>query len=675
MKAIILAGGFGTRLKDIVRDVPKPMAYIMGKPFLEHQIIFLKEQGITDIIITVHHMADTIKTYFGDGNRWGAKITYSEEETPLGTAGAIKNAEKYIDDTFIVLNGDSYSQIDLKEFLEVHKSKRSNATISLAQSQDSSNYGNVILEEGKIINFHEKDRGIKSDFVSSGIYIFEPVILNYIESGKNISLEREIFPKLAQEKNLWSYTHRGYFMDIGKPETYRKFKEDVLNAILLRDNNNIRDAMKKINKNSIDLILVIDDQKRLLGVLNNKLIGNYLSEEGRVDDNVEKAMIRNPITAKITDDENKITELFFSGTHRIPILDDEGRIVDIRFYVDKIKTKNFPIIRGKAPLRISFAGGGTDVSHFFEKYGGVVINSTIDKYCHVTAKRRADSKIVINSEDDEIVTDLDHIEYDGRFDLVKAVINKVRPDFGFELYLYNDIPPGRGLGSSGSFSVLITKILNQLQGREYSDDEITRTAYEAEIEELKIKGGWQDQYAAITGGFSFMEFSKDRTIIYPLKLKENTIHELNSRLLLCYVSKSHSSGELHESQEKNFMENEEIVKERLNNLKKIAINIKDSLLTKDITSIGELLHKSWEMKKKASDKISDQDIDRLYEIGIKNGAIGGKLLGAGGGGYLLFFYSPKKRNLLTKALKSAGGEIEPFNFEFNGVQVWNADNY
>ena len=123
MKALILAGGFGTRLKDVVKDVPKSMALIFDKPFLEHQIHFLKKQGIDEIILGVHYMANKIKSYFGNGGKFEVNLTYSEEDIPLGTAGAVKNAEKYIDDTFFVLNGDSYSNIDLWKFLEFHNQK------------------------------------------------------------------------------------------------------------------------------------------------------------------------------------------------------------------------------------------------------------------------------------------------------------------------------------------------------------------------------------------------------------------------------------------------------------------------------------------------------------------------------------------------------------------------
>ena len=671
MKAVILAGGFGTRLKEVVKDFPKPMAIIMGKPFLEHQIRFLKEHSITEIIIAVHHMADKIKSYFGNGSRFGVEITYSEEDVALGTAGAIKKAKKYLDNTFIVLNGDSYSQINLNDFLDFHKLKKSNATMSLTKSQNPFHYGRIMTEEDKIIKFSEKGDEIESNLVNSGIYIFEPRILDYIEDDKNISLEKDIFPKLAQENILWGYQYNGYFMDIGRPETYGQFKKDVLNTLIVKKDTSIKNALNKIDKSGINIILVIDDEGKLLGVVNEKITKWHFLKGGHVDDNVEIIMIKDPVTGKINDNPSRISELFLSGIHHLPIVDEKGILRNLEFHMEKIKIQHFPVVRGKSPLRISFAGGGTDVSYFFEEHGGVVINSTINKYCHATIIRRADSKIIINSEEEEIILDSKNLEYDGKFNLVKAIINKIKPDFGFELYLHNDIPPGRGLGSSASLSVLIIKLLSQLQGKEYGDDETAKIAYEIEHNELGIKGGWQDQYAAVTGGFNFMEFSKNKKITYPLRLKRYVMNELNSRLILCYVGSSHFSGDLHETQEKTFFEDEKEAQKRLEGLKKIAIDIKDSLLTGDVDSIGRLLHESWKIKRKTDKNISNMRIDELYNIGIKNGASGGKLLGAGGGGYLLFFHSPRKRNQLVKALKKACGEIMDFEFEFEGIQTWN----
>ena len=209
--------------------------------------------------------------------------------------------------------------------------------------------------------------------------------------------------------------------------------------------------------------------------------------------------------------------------------------------------------------------------------------------------------------------------------------------------MHSDLPSGKGLGSSASLGVLTARFISELEGTKLSDDELAKIAFRAETEELGIKGGWQDQYAAVMGGFGFMEFNKDKTIVYPLRLKEDIINEFNSHLLLCSVGSSHFSGDQHKAQEESFHEHEDEIIPRLNEMKEDAINIRDCLLTGDLRKIGESLSKSWENKKRLSQKVSNPEIDELYQTGLNNGAIGGKLLGAGGGGYLLFYYSPQKR--------------------------------
>ncbi len=448
----------------------------------------------------------------------------------------------------------------------------------------------------------------------------------------------------------------------------------MLQTILLQPHHLLSDAMQKISASGINLVLVTDEQRKLLGVINEKIAREFLLKGGHIQDSIDRVMIRDPVTARNSDSQNKISELLLSGINHLPILDDLGRVVDVEFRAEKIRDESYPIVRGKAPLRISFAGGGTDKQHFFEKHGGVVINATVDKYCYATMIKRADSKIIIDSdvgEGIEVIADSrKDLAYDGKCDLIKAIVNIMKPPFGFELYLHNDVPPGRGLGSSATLSVLVINLLSYLQDIHYDDYKIAEIAYRTEREQLNIKGGWQDQYAAVTGGFNFMEFNGDKTIIYPLRLKPDVVNELNQHLLLCYVGKGHHSGDIHKNQEKTFSQNEEMMVEHLQSLKKIAIEIKDCLLTYQIEKIGSLLYKSWENKRKLDSSISDPFIDHLYEIGLKNGAYGGKLLGAGGGGYILFFYTPRKRNQLVKALEKGGGEIMNFHFEFEGTKVW-----
>lgn len=236
MKALILAGGFGTRLKDVVKDVPKPMALVEGKPFLEYQIKLLRKYDVDEVVLAVHYMADKIREYFNDSKarELGVRINYSEEEKPLGTGGAVKNAENYLKgssgDSFLVLNGDTYFDLDIREFIRFHKRIDSKATIALAKiSKDIEKYGRIMIEGNLITGFLEKSQssGLLEGIINAGFYLFEPEIFEYIEAGRAISIEKEVFPRLVRERLLHGFCYDGYFVDIGRPETYEGFKKDV----------------------------------------------------------------------------------------------------------------------------------------------------------------------------------------------------------------------------------------------------------------------------------------------------------------------------------------------------------------------------------------------------------------------------------------------------------------
>jgi len=443
MKALILAGGFGKRLRDVVKDVPKPMASIAGKPFLEHQIRFLKKNGIEDIILGVYYKSKIIKSYFGSGMRQNVKITYSEEESPLGTGGAIKLAQKFVNEPFLVMNGDSYSDIDLEKFMKFHKNQKTLASVVLQESNDLSHYGNVKLSGDYISEFNEK-KSSGSGLINVGVYLFNPEIFNFIPPSKKVSLEESILPELSKENNLSGFIHNGYFMDIGRPETYMQFKKDFLDNLQSSTDINLRDAMKKMYENSSEILFIVDKNKKFMGLLTDGVIKRYLIKGGNLNINVSDAMIREPerlVTTK--DSEERIKKFLVEGVKQLPIIDDEGKIFDVRFRNEEVKEEEYPTIRGKTPLRISFAGGGTDMPYFFEEYGGAVINTTIDKYCRITAKKRGDSNLIINSDlvEKEQIFDTRKLNYDnGPFDLVKSVYNLVNPGCGIDLYLKNDIP-------------------------------------------------------------------------------------------------------------------------------------------------------------------------------------------------------------------------------------------
>jgi NDP-sugar pyrophosphorylase family protein len=193
MKALILAGGFGTRLREITKNIPKAMVPIAGKPFLQHQIRFLRQQGLTEIVLAVHHMGDQIKAYFGNGKRHGVDITYSEEEIPLGTGGAIKNAQKYIgNERFLVLNGDTYTGMKLENFLGFHTKQKEEFSMAVTRSNEPEYHEVVGIENNKVVRFYERGKSPRAlePLINAGAYILEPEIFNFIETGKSVSLER-----------------------------------------------------------------------------------------------------------------------------------------------------------------------------------------------------------------------------------------------------------------------------------------------------------------------------------------------------------------------------------------------------------------------------------------------------------------------------------------------------
>jgi len=236
MQALILAGGLGTRLRSVVGDRPKPMADVGGRPFLAYLLALLRQHHITDVVLCVGYRAEAIQTCFGDGTGCGVRIRYAVEERLLGTGGAVKNAERFINGTFLVLNGDSYLDTDLGRLIQFHSAKVAQypetlGTLALTRVRDASRYGSVRMDpQDRLLEFVEKVGQANGEtLINGGIYILEPPILAHIPRGKAVSIEREIFPALLKEnKLLFGYRAEGFFVDIGTPEGYALFREWTL---------------------------------------------------------------------------------------------------------------------------------------------------------------------------------------------------------------------------------------------------------------------------------------------------------------------------------------------------------------------------------------------------------------------------------------------------------------
>jgi len=228
MQALILAGGLGTRLRKIVNNIPKVMVSIKEKPFLEYLILQLKKYNLNDIILCTGYLKEKIMDYFGDDNHLGVNIIYSQEIKPLGTGGAIKFAEHLVlEDNFLVMNGDSFFDIDLDKLISYHFDKKAIATMALVKVKDTRRFGVVkISKNGKIKSFTEKSEKTDSILVNSGIYVLNKEIFKYIPECKPISLEKEVFPKLIYSNRFYGISFNNYFIDIGIPEEYKRLQEN-----------------------------------------------------------------------------------------------------------------------------------------------------------------------------------------------------------------------------------------------------------------------------------------------------------------------------------------------------------------------------------------------------------------------------------------------------------------
>jgi D-glycero-alpha-D-manno-heptose-7-phosphate kinase len=341
-----------------------------------------------------------------------------------------------------------------------------------------------------------------------------------------------------------------------------------------------------------------------------------------------------------------------------------------------------PIYRSKAPLRISFAGGGTDVSPYPEERGGAVLNCTIDKYAYVTLEAGPDrtGAISVESLDFGMTASYERpsdLVYNGELDLIKAGLKVLHPHRAdteardsLRLFLHSDAPPGTGLGGSSAMCVALVGAFQRYFREGWTSYEISELAYRIERTELGITGGRQDQYAAAFGGFNYMEFGRDRTIVNPLKIRPEVSNELAYRLLLAYTGGGHFSNELLDRQAKGYTEKRPSTVDALDATKALAVAMKNELLRGNIDEMGRLLDEGWQLKKQFADGISNRRVDALYARAREAGALGGKLVGAGGGGYILLFCDFARRAQVARAVQASGGRVTEFSLEAAGLQSW-----
>ncbi len=339
------------------------------------------------------------------------------------------------------------------------------------------------------------------------------------------------------------------------------------------------------------------------------------------------------------------------------------------------------IFRTKAPLRLGFAGGGTDIEPFCNEYGGCVLNCTINLYAYCILKPRNDGKIVFHAPDMKIDVEYEakeKLEIDDVLPLHKGIYNRVVKEFNggkplaFELTTYSDAPSGSGLGTSSTMVVAILRTFVEWLGLPLGEYDIARLAYDIERIDLGFAGGSQDQYAAVFGGLNYMEFyDNHKVIVNPLRLKKWIKYEMENSLVLYYTGKSHDSSKIILEQKKSTEDKKSSNFEGLLEIKAKARQMKEDVLLGDFKGIANTLNEAWIAKKKTSSAISNKSIDELHDFAMSHGAKAAKISGAGGGGVMMFWCDPSDRFRLVESLESLKrGRVFTVDFVEKGVQTW-----
>ncbi len=447
-----------------------------------------------------------------------------------------------------------------------------------------------------------------------------------------------------------------------------------LDIFLITDTAPLRDAMLRIEENHHGMIFLTNADGAVTGLATDGDIRRHLLAGGSLDDAIDRCANPNFVWEKPSTPRELLLKKLDHRIRVIPLLDETSCLVGLvsRDHIP-LQAEGAVYARARAPVRISFGGGGSDLTHYFSNNeSGAVINTTISLYSHATLRIRADTRIIVRSLDLGETLQADNLSAalttTGRFGLIQALLRAINPDFGFELFLNSDFPMSSGLGGSAVVSTAILGCFNQFRRDQWDLHELAEIAYQAERHYLAVAGGWQDQYATVFGGFNFMEFRMDQNIVHPLRIHADTLLELEESLILCDTGTTHDSGDIHNDQRQQMATAH--VRDMVETNVRLSYDMRNDLLRGRLLQFGQSLDKAWQFKRQFSEKISSSRLDQIYADAKLHGAIGGKLLGAGGGGFFLFYAPPFRKHELIAHLVAAGLNIRPFRFEPKGLQAW-----
>lgn len=329
---------------------------------------------------------------------------------------------------------------------------------------------------------------------------------------------------------------------------------------------------------------------------------------------------------------------------------------------------------GRSPVRISFAGGGTDLPAYYEQFGGAVLSAAINKYFYTVLGKRDDGRVQVISSDLRIFEtwrDIAAMNIAGSaLEIPVAVLKSIGRDLSIDLFLASEIPPGTGLGSSASVCVNLLKTITTYLHEPLSNYELAERAFGVARLMLKRHVGKQDEYAAAFGGLNFITFQADGgTAVSPVKASSAILEELKRNLMLFFTGASHHSWTILQEQEDSTRRHQGAAVEALHEVRALAERMWRLIESGDLPTFGRLLDEAWQAKKRVSKGISNSRIDQLYSLARENGAVGGKITGAGGGGFLLLYCEPPQQEFVRAAMAAEGVHEMAFAFDFQGAQV------
>ncbi len=326
----------------------------------------------------------------------------------------------------------------------------------------------------------------------------------------------------------------------------------------------------------------------------------------------------------------------------------------------------------RAPVRVSLAGGGTDLPVYYERHGGFVVSTTIDKYFYVFINLNSPESVQVSSSDYRIFYRHQAGQqplWDGDLGLVKAALHDFGIEGGMSLFLASEVPPGTGLGTSSTVAVALVKALATLRGLSPTAAEVADRACALELEKLRSPIGKQDQHAAAFGGLNAISFSREQITVEPLSVASETRERLQRNLLLFFTGSTRSANAVLSSQQRASGEEGSDTVRALHGIKAAASEARRCLESGALSDFGEILAESWELKKRLAPGVTNSRIDELYELARRHGAVGGKLAGAGGGGFLMLYCEESCQAAVSHALEGAGLYRMDYRFEQGGAQV------